>query len=131
MRRLFLLCFLVLTACGGSAPPQPAPAPPKAAVAPAFVNKAWRVVAPSDIPAGAIYVFLSDNTLLISSATGTPALGRWTMSGPEIVMIEEGMSYRTEILQSTSERLVLRQHNRGGTINLVFAPARTLRTAGR
>ena len=88
-------------------------------------------MAPSDIPPGAIYVFLSDNTLLITTATGTPALGRWMMSGPEMVMIEEGMRYRTEILESTSERLVLRQHNPGGTVRLVFAPARTLRTVGR
>jgi len=92
------------------------------------VNRAWRVIAPSDIPAGAIYVFLSDNTLLITSDNAKPALGRWTMNGKDIVMIEEGMSYRTEIVESAAERLVLRQHNPGGTITLTFAPARSLRS---
>ena len=120
------LLFTLFLACGGSAPPPPKPAAPVAQT-PSFVNRAWRVIAPSDIPAGAIYVFLSDNTLLITSDNGKPALGRWTMSGQEIVMIEEGMSYRTEIVESTAERLVLRQHNPGGTITLTFAPARALR----
>ena len=127
MHRLFVLCFVLLTACAGSTPTPEPPPRAAAAVTPAFANKAWQVVAPSTIPAGAIYVFLSDNTLLITSATGTPSLGRWMMSGTEMVMIEEGMRYRTEVLESSAGRLALRQHNPAGTVSLIFAPARTLR----
>jgi hypothetical protein len=115
-------------ACGGIAPAPRTEPRPVAVVAPSFADKAWRVVEGSDIPAGAIYVFLSDNTLLITSATGTPMLGRWLSSGTGLTMIEEGMSYRTEIVESSDTRLVLRQHNPGGIVKLVFAPARALRT---
>lgn len=114
-------------ACGGTAPaPQPETRP-AVAEPPAFANKAWRVVAPSDVPAGAIYVFLSDNTLLITSPAGTTQLGRWLMSGQELVMIQEGMSHRTEVVETTADRLVLRQRRQSGALDLVFVPARSLR----
>src|SRR4051794_6126708 len=106
MRRAAIIGLVLLaSACfgGSSAPPKapPAPAPPPP---PAFVDRAWRVVAPSDIPPGPIYVFLSDNTMLIASATGPPALGRWTMSGQSLVMIEEGLSYSTDIVELSANR---------------------------
>ena len=122
------VAVVILTACGSSTPAPKQPAPSAAtATAPlqGWVNRIWRVQPESEIPRGALYVFLSDSTLLIASSTGTPAIGRWTMSGDEMVMIEEGMSYRTEILEQSAQRLVLRQHNPGGTVRLVFAPARS------
>jgi hypothetical protein len=124
---VFAVTFSLFLACGGSAPAPRPQIQPAAATPPIFVNRAWRTVAPSDVAAGAIYVFLSDNTLLITSPAGTPQLGRWMMSGQELVMIEEGMSYRTDVVESSSDRLVLRQHNPKGNVTLVFTPARSLR----
>ena len=135
MRRLVVsaVAVAVMAACGSNAPTpkQQGPAAGTAATvtatvpSPGWVNRIWRVQEGSDIPPGSLYVFLSDSTLLITSSTATPAIGRWTMTGNEMVMIEEGMSYRTEILEQSAQRLVLRQHNPGGTVRLVFAPART------
>ena len=125
MRHITLSLLLMLSGgCGmfgGGAPRTPAaPVQPRSA---AFENRIWQVAPGSDIPAGALYVFLSDNTLLITSATGTPAIGRWLMSGDGIVMIEEGLQYRTEIVEIGPTRFAIRQRNPGGVVNIVFVPA--------
>jgi hypothetical protein len=125
MRHVTLCLLLILSAgCGmfgGGAPAKPAqPVQPRSA---AFENRLWQVAAGSDIPAGALYVFLSDNTLLITSGTGTPAIGRWLLSGDGLVMIEEGMQYQTEIVELGPARFVVRQRNPGGVVNIVFVPA--------
>jgi hypothetical protein len=125
MRHVTLSLLLLLSAgcgmVGGGAPATPAAAvQPRSA---AFENRIWQVAAGSDIPAGALYVFLSDNTLLITSATGTPAIGRWMTSGDGLLMIEEGIQYRTEIIELGPDRFVIRQQNPGGVVNIRFAPA--------
>ena len=129
MRHVTICLVLVFAAgCGmfgGGAPK--APAPPVQPRSVAFENKVWQVAAGSDIPAGALYVFLSDNTLLITSATGTPAIGRWLSSGDGLVMIEEGMQYRTAIVELSPTRFVIRQQNPAGTVNIVLVPAASFR----
>ena len=106
---------------GGSTPPPAAPPPqPRSAQ---FVDRIWQVAPGSDIPAGALYVFLSDNTLLITSGNGTPAIGRWLSAGSGITMIEEGLQYRTDIVELGPQRFVIRQHNPGGVVNITLVPA--------
>jgi hypothetical protein len=129
MRQCFAIAAMVLTlaACGGSSPPPPKETPvgPVTPPPPGWVNRIWRVTSGSDIPTGALYVFLGDQTLLITSPNATPMVGRWMQNGDGLVMIEEGLSYQTDIVEQSSQRLVLRQHNPGGTVTLVFTPART------
>ena len=71
---------LTIWGCAGSAEPaRPAPAPasqspgPIQSPAPAFINKVWRVSESSAVAAGTLYVFLSEGTLVITSATSKPA----------------------------------------------------------
>lgn len=87
---------------------------------PEFVNKLWQVTESSDIPSGSLYVFLSDGTLLITSDTGTPLVGRWSATGSAITMIEESLPYQGKIVASTENGLELRMKNPGGEISLYF-----------
>jgi hypothetical protein len=63
-----------------AAPPVPAqapaePAPAEAAVS--FVNRVWVVAESKQVERGALRVFLSDGTLVMTSPNSTPAFGQW------------------------------------------------------
>ena len=88
-----------------------------------FVNRVWVVVSGSDVAPGALYVFLSDGVLVISSRTGTPAFGRWQRTADGLTIEEEGRPYRTTIVELTSDTFRLRLENPGTPTEIVLAPA--------
>ncbi len=107
------LCLIVLTlaACG-----QESAAP--------FTNKVWEVRGSSAGAAGSLYVFLSDGTLVITRAGNKPMTGAWRAEADgTITMVEQGLSYRTEILAATKTELRLRSHNPGEPVEITLAPA--------
>lgn len=116
-------------ACG---PPSPAPgsqtatpttaAPPTAAT-PRFVNRVWRVAESSTVAPGQLYVFLSEGTLVVASGGGTPALGRWSRTAEGLTMVEEGLSYRTDIVSLTADEFRIRSHNPGQPVDIRLVPA--------
>lgn len=115
-------------ACG--TPPAPAPAatsPPVVTPAPvarvSFVNRVWRVAGVDGVATDQLYVFLSGGTLVITSATGTPMLGRWAHAGPGLTMVEEGREYTTDILSLTGDEFRLRSHNPGQPVEIRLVPA--------
>ncbi|KFN43644.1 hypothetical protein [Arenimonas oryziterrae] len=133
MKNILLAMLLVaLCACGRAAPPTapdvvpattpatvptPPPAPPVAeAQAPrpqGFVDKVWRVTESSAVQVGSTYTFLADGTLAMTAPGATPAFGRWTYVDGALTMIEEGVSYPTDILALDAHELRLRSNNPG------------------
>lgn len=112
-------------ACG--TPPAPAPAAtPAPVVTPApvarvsFVNRVWRVAGADN---DQLYVFLSGGTLVITSATGTPMVGRWAHAGPGLTMVEDGFEYTTNILSLTGDEFRIRSHNPGQAVEIRLVPA--------
>ena len=87
---LVLAAVLALTTAGcgmfgGGAQkaPKADPAPPP------FINRVWQVVDAADIARGTYYVFVSDNTLLVTApGAPKPVLGRWHFAGGGLVLIE-------------------------------------------
>jgi|SRR5665213_1090736 len=110
-----------------SAPP---PEPPQSAAAPvrdsaAFENRVWKVKRSPTVEAVQLYVFLADGTLLIVSAHGTPALGKWRLEGEQMTMVEEGIPYRVTILHSSPDSFNIRMANPGEPVDIHFVPAST------
>ncbi len=91
-----------------------------------FVNRVWEVESSSSVAPGTLYVFLSDGTLLITSAHGTPLLGSWRYAGRELTMIEEGRPYKVAILQSSAGEFRIRITNPGEPVEIGFVPASPL-----
>ncbi|HUP50281.1 MAG TPA: hypothetical protein VNA04_16005 [Thermoanaerobaculia bacterium] len=123
--RLVLLALLLLVSsgCGMVAGPArttlPAPQPPP------FSDRVWRVVEARDVPPGTLYVFLSDNTLLVTPANGSePLLGRWHHAGGGLVVIEAGYRFPADILELGPERFAIRLHRPGGAADIRMVPAR-------
>jgi len=122
-----------------SAPARDAPAstPTSADIAaatdtPAFVGKVWRVRSSSAGEPGSTYAFLADGTLVIDSPHGTPMRGQWRYDDGKLVMIEEGISYPTDIVKLDATTFQIRSHNPGGMVDiaLVAAPEMPLPTPG-
>ena len=108
-------------AAPSAAPTTAAPAP--AATPPTFVNHVWRVVESTAVAPGHLYVFLSDGTLVITSPTGTPALGTWRQDGDGLTMVEEGRPYRIDVLSLTATEFAIRSHNPGTPVDIRFVRA--------
>lgn len=122
------LPVLTLSACDKS----PAtPAAPAAAnntsvsspANPAFLNKVWKLAPSSDSQSDQLYVFLSDGTLLVSASNSKPALGRWEIREGALFMVEEGISYQTDITALSQDELKLGSHNPGGIREITLRPA--------
>jgi hypothetical protein len=114
-----LFVALLMSAC--SQPQSPATqaaatAPQVAAPALTFINKVWQ--AP-----GMFYVFMSDGTLVMTSPTATPAFGRWTQENGQLTMIEEGISYPTDVLELTANTFKIRSHNPGEPVEIAMTLA--------
>lgn len=124
-------CAVLLSACVAvsacSNPPNPAEvaADTRRSAPAGFVNKVWRVPASNAVQSGSLYVFLSDGTLLITSSTGTPALGKWTHAGGVFTMIEEGLSYKVDILSLSHDEFRIRSNNPGEPVEVTLVPADT------
>ena len=122
------MAALTLLAAGCAPPPAPpgaaAPAAPAASSAPAtFVNRVWEVAESSAVAPGQLYIFLSEGTLVVASPTGTPSLGRWSRTGEGLTMIEDGISYATDIVALSADEFRIRSHNPGTTVDIRLVPA--------
>lgn len=105
------------------APALPAPAEPAAPAVPAFVGKVWEVKSSSAVGPGTQYSFLADGTLVIASKNGPPGYGKWTYENGALTMIEEGISYPTDILKLDAGTFEIRSHNPGEPVTIVMVPA--------
>ena len=106
------------------APEAPAPeTPPPATAAPAFVGKVWQVKESSAVEPGTHYSFLADGTLVIDAKSGTPGYGKWTYENGALTMIEEGVSYPTDILKLDDTIFQIRSHNPGEPVTITLVPA--------
>lgn len=125
---LLLGAVIATGACGTPpAPPPAATALPEAVAAPgpaaSFVNRVWRAVAANGQPRDELYVFLSGGTLVITSSTGTPMVGRWAHVGERITMVEAGVEHTADILALTTDQFRIRSYNPGEPLELLFVPA--------
>jgi len=122
-----LLGAAITAACGTPPAPPVAADPPEAIVAPgpavSFVNRVWRAVAANGAPRDELYVFLSGGTLVITSLTGTPMVGRWAHVGERITMVEDGVEHTADILALTADEFRIRSYNPGEPLELHFVPA--------
>jgi len=143
----FVAAALMLSACDKPAPTEPAQpaastdvatpepaapatqtpetpaAPPAADAAPAFVGKVWQVKESSAVEPGTHYSFLADGTLVIDAKSGTPGYGKWTYENGALTMIEEGVSYPTDILKLDDTIFQIRSHNPGEPVTITLVPA--------
>ncbi len=142
---LVFAAALALAACNKPAPtepvpaattaPQPAasapsasdapavPSTPNESAAPAFVGKVWEVKESSAVAPGTRYSFLADGTLVIEAEGGTPGYGKWTYENGALTMIEEGISYPTDILKLDATTFEIRSHNPGEPVTITLVPA--------
>lgn len=100
---------------GAASEPRPAAPPPEP-----FIDRVWRVVdAPPEVPAGTLYVFLSDNSMLVTPSGGTtPILGRWHEAGGGLVLIEAGFRFPADILEQGRDRFAIRIRRAGRLVDV-------------
>jgi len=115
------IAILFASSCAPPASPPPKASDPSAPVG--FVNRVWKVTKSNAVTAGQLYVFLSDGTLVLASEHGTPRLGVWRYEDGGLTMVEDGISYPTDIVSLTANELVLRSHNPGEPVDITLAPA--------
>jgi hypothetical protein len=127
MRSLFLTIVaaaLVLFSCSA---PEPSPSDSSttttaAAATPSFVNKVWVVAESKTVAVGELRVFLSDGTLVMTSPHATPSFGQWRYTDGNLTITEEGLDYRTEILE-LSDAFRIRMFSPGEPVEIRFALA--------
>lgn len=105
-----------------SATPASPAAPAQPAAGPRFVNRVWTVESSTAVAPGTLYVFLSEGTLVIASPNAKPMLGSWKTSGDGLVMVEESISYPTDILKLDGSSFVIRSHNPGTPVDISLVP---------
>jgi hypothetical protein len=122
-RAVCLAAFTIaLASCSRESPQtsQPAATPPPVS----FVNRVWRIASSSSgLETGVLYVFLSDGTLVISSPHGTPSLGTWKQDGSGLTMVEEGLSYKVNVLKLSADEFRIMINNPGNAVEIAFVPA--------
>ena len=92
-----------------------------------FVNKVWRVTMSDALQPGTFVVFLAESTLVIDGPGGTPMVGTWRRDGDDLVMVEEGIAYPTDILELRSDAFRILSHNPGKAVETTMVPAETSR----
>src|SRR5262245_44591539 len=117
------LAVLCLGCSGTQDARDEAPAPTPGDEPTSFVNKVWKVSQSAAVAPGQLYVFLSDGTLVIASSTGKPSLGTWSYTDSVLTMVEEGISYRVDILKLTPDEFSIRSHNPGEPVDIMLVPA--------
>lgn len=110
---------------GSGAPVAATASPPATSGAPPFVDTVWHVASTSAQEPGTTYVFLGNGVLVVDAPHGTPMHGRWTYVDGRLTMIEEGVSYPTDIVAMDAGHLTLRSHNPGGSVDIVLVAAPT------
>jgi hypothetical protein len=83
----------------------------------------WRVRESSSVALGTLYVFLSEGTLVITSSNSKPALGRWKYEDGALTMVEEGISYKVDILKLSKDEFRIRNNNPGEPVEITLVPA--------
>jgi hypothetical protein len=124
MTRLAALALAVgLAGCAGG----PTPSDVSTAAIerpPTFVNRVWKVGASASVPPGMLYVFLEDGTLVMAGPGGKPAFGSWRRDNGTLVMIEESIPYKVDILELTNDTFRIRSHNPGEPVEITLLPAK-------
>jgi hypothetical protein len=87
-----------------------------------LVDRVWVAEASSAAPAGALFVFLSDNVLVRSANGKPPSLGTWAEDATGLVITEKGITSKVEVLELTAERLRLRVNGKA-PVEMAFTPA--------
>ena len=87
-----------------------------------LVDRVWVAEASGTVPAGAMYVFLSDNVLVTSATGKPPSLGSWAEDVTGLVITEKGTTTRVDVLELTAQRLRIRIHGKTPA-EVTFAPA--------
>lgn len=90
---------------------------------PSFLNRVWVVVESQQVAPGELRVFLSDGTLVMASAHGTPSLGRWRPRDAHLTITEEGLEYDAEIIELSQDVFRIRIHSPGEPVDILFKPA--------
>ena len=93
------------------------------AVTPAFVDRTWRVTSSSAGPPGSTYEFRRDGTLIVETPGSSPLSGSWTWNEGTLTMVEEGISYPTDILALDDSTFRIRSHNPGEPVELKMGRA--------
>ena len=109
-----------------AAPPAPAQAPAEPAptgAAASFVNRVWVVAESKQVERGALRVFLSDGTLVMTSPNSEPAFGQWRSEGGRLTITEEGSNYPVDILALSERAFRIRINSPGEPVEILFAPA--------
>ncbi len=73
-----------------------------------LVDRVWVAEAGDGAAPGSLYVFLSDNVLVVSPREGSPSLWTWAEEVDGLVMTQKGRSTRITVMELTAERLRLR-----------------------
>jgi heat shock protein HslJ/uncharacterized membrane protein len=130
------LSAIALSACerresppAAPAPATPADAPAQAApakAAPSYVNRVWRVAESGQVAQGALRVFLSDGTLVMTSPGSAPAFGQWNAEGGRLTIIEEGLSYPVDVLELREDAFRIRINGPGEPVEILFNPAESV-----
>ncbi len=71
-----------------------------------------------------LYVFLEDGTLVMAGPGGKPAFGSWKRDNGALVMIEESIPYKVDILELTNDTFRIRSHNPGEPVEITLVPAK-------
>ena len=124
MIRLAALALAVgLAGCAGAQSPSDVSTPATDGP-PTFVNRVWKVGASASVSPGMLYVFLEDGTLVMAGPGGKPAFGSWKRDNGALVMIEESIPYKVDILELTNDTFRIRSHNPGEPVEITLVPAK-------
>jgi hypothetical protein len=123
--RLLLAIALFTPGCAKKETTSSAPAPAvdqvaTRAVTPAFAGKTWKVTQSSAGNTGATYLFKEDGTLVVESPGATRMEGKWSWSEGALTMVEEGISYPTDILALDDSTFRIRSNNPGQPVELTM-----------
>jgi hypothetical protein len=113
----FILPVLVLMLASGCSEQTPPASKAR------FTDVVWKVASSPSVSPGSLYVFLSEGTLVITRAGDTPMTGSWTRNTDGLIMVEQGISYRTEILSLTADEFRIRSHNPGTPVDITLVRA--------
>lgn len=125
LRTFFLIITssLLLTGCSNETTPLEQDLAGTGGTSASFVNKVWQVGSSSSVAPGTLYVFLSEGTLLITSPHNKPLLGTWEYDNGELIMVEEGVPYKTDILRLIATEFTIRSNNPGEPVEITLVPA--------
>lgn len=87
-------------------------------------NRVWVVERSNAVAIRSARIFLWDGTLVMTGPGSDPAFGRWSFERGRLRIVEDGISYETDILESTGDRLHLRMRSPGEPVLLEMRDAR-------